>query len=200
MTAERWHALPCGNHPEQLLVYAAERTDPPPGAHEATCPYCQAAMAELSELWRPVREWATADVHLPEHFAAIVMRRVRRLVQSPRHAAAVTAKGTTTVTSWVIAVVASAATQATPGIARITGAQPDPRRHRAYRSGADGIDISEIGATDIGVSLGVTAAPAPDLASVADTVRRNVIAAIADHTSIVTAEVDISVDDLAGTD
>lgn len=196
MTPPLGTTLPCGNDPSRLITYAADQTAPPTGAHEATCPYCKAAIAEFVELWLPVREWVRRDIPLPQRFVATVMARVRRLVQSPHHAASVSARGTTTVTSWVLGLIASAATTDTPGVTRITGTPTDTHRRAAVRYGADGIDITEVDAVDIAVTLGITSEARPDLAGLADVVRHNVINAIHDHTTIQATEVDISIDDL----
>jgi uncharacterized alkaline shock family protein YloU len=196
-----WDTLPCGTDPEPLLDYAAEHAAPAQGTHEATCPYCQAAISELSDLWQPVNQWITRDLATPEHFAATVMHRVRRIVQSPRHAATVGARGITTVTSWVLGLIATAATLDTPGITGITGSpappQPGRRRRRAQvRYGADGVDIAELGETDIGVTLVVTALPDTNLPELADLVRHNIVTAIIQETGIRAAEVNITIDDL----
>jgi uncharacterized alkaline shock family protein YloU len=196
VTGSRWTTLPCGTDPVRLIAYAADGTAPPPGSHEATCPYCQAAIGEFAELWRPLSDWAHREIRLPDHFRATVMNRVRRLVQSPRHVATISARGTTTVTSWVLGLIASAATRDTPGVTAITGTPDETRRRPAIRYGADGVDIHEIDEHDITVNLGLTAALHPDLVGLAESVRRNVIAAIENHTTIRTSEVDISIDDL----
>jgi uncharacterized alkaline shock family protein YloU len=201
VTVDVWDTLPCGAEPEPLLAFAADHALPAPDSHEANCPFCQAAIGEFVDLWQPVDRWATRPVSVPEHFAATVMHRVRRIVQSPRHAAAVTALGVTTVTSWVLGLVATAATLDTPGVTAITGS-PRPHRRRGgrrryeVRYGADGVDISELGETDIGVTLAITARPDANLTELADLVRHNVMAAISRQTGVTTAEVDIAIDDV----
>lgn len=196
MSAERWTTLPCGHDPAPLITYVADHTAPPAGSHAATCPYCQAAISELGELWEPVTAWAQRDIRLPERFLATVVARIRRVVQSPHHVASTGTKGTTTVTSWVLGLIASAAIRDTPGVTAITGAGTSTRRRNAIRYGADGVDIAEVGAADIAATLGITARARPDLPLLADTVRHNVIDAIANHTTIRTAEVDITIDNL----
>jgi uncharacterized alkaline shock family protein YloU len=200
MTSTRWNTLPCGRHPEHLLQLVADSARIHPRAHEATCPYCQAALAELGELWHPVREWATEDVELPRALLAGIITRVRKLVQSPRHVAVTTTKGVTTVTSWVLGMIAAAATQDTPGITGITGItsavtlpRSDHNRRRAVRYG---VDIAEVDAAAIGVTVGITAVPAPRLNDLADNVRRNIITGINNSTNIQVDHVDIRIDDI----
>jgi uncharacterized alkaline shock family protein YloU len=200
MSAERWTTLPCGINPERLLSYVAEHTRPDVGSHEAGCPYCQAAIVELTQLWDPVTRWASRDVPVPHRFAAAVTNRVRRLLQSPRHAAAATTHGNTSVTSWVLGLIASAATRDTPGVTKITGSPAESRRRPAIRYGADGVDITEIDASDIIVTVGIEVQPVKDLERLADTVRHNIIQAIREQTHINAAEVDISIDDISTND
>ena len=200
MTPTRWNTLPCGHSPEHLLELVANGAPIHRRAHEATCPYCQAALAELGELWHPVREWATQNVELPRAFLAGIITRVRKLVQSRRHIAVTTTKGVTTVTSWVLGMIAAAATQDTPGITGISSAvtlpQTDHNRRRAVRFGADGVDITEVGAAAIAVTVGITAIPAPRLNDLADNVRRNIITAISNSTNIQVDQVDIRIHDI----
>ena len=63
------------------------------------------------------------------------------------------------------------------------------------RYGADGVDIDEIDAAAISVRTSISAGPVASLPDLADTVRRNVIAAIGDHTQLDVAAVDIDIDD-----
>jgi uncharacterized alkaline shock family protein YloU len=123
-------------------------------------------------------------------------------VQSPHHVAETTADGATTVTSWVLGLIAVIATQNTPGVTSIT--KPSlSRPHRVTRNrrqeiryGADGVDISEVNAAAIGVSLGITAEGGRSLSLLADTIRQNIILAIRNETAIEVSEVDVTVDDI----
>ncbi len=200
MSAQRWSALPCGADPERLLGYAADRAPLAAAAHESTCPYCQAALHEFDELWQPVREWAAEDAALPRSFMATVMHRVRRLAQSPRHLTAGGTRGATTVTSWVLGLIASTATLDTRGVTAVSptsGPQSGLRsRRRTVRYGADGVEITEVDAEAVGVKLAITTTAVPNLAELADEVRRNVINAIEGSTRIEVADVNIVVDDV----
>ncbi len=193
--AGRWERLPCGTDPERLVGYAADGAWPEAGSHEAGCGYCQAAMGQFADLWRPVREWSTREVSVPDRFVAAVMSRVRRMAQSPRHAISASARGATVVTSWVLGLLAAAATRDTPGVVAVTGTPTGPRRRAAVRYGADGVDIDEIDAAAISVRTSISAGPVASLPDLADAVRRNVMAAIGDHTELDVAAVDIDIDD-----
>ncbi len=194
--AAQWEGLPCGTDPERLVGYAADGTRPPAGSHQAGCGYCQAAMGEFAALWRPVRVWSTGEVSVPDRFVAAVMSRVRRMAQSPRHAISASARGATVVTSWVLGLIAATATRDTPGVVAVTGTPTGPHRRAAVRYGADGVDIDEIDAAAVSVRAFISAGPVASLPDLADTVRRNVIAAIGDHTRLHVDAVDVDIDDL----
>ena len=196
--AVRWEALPCGTDPERLVGYAADGTRPPTGSHEGGCGYCLAAMGEFAALWRPVREWSTGEVSVPDRFVAAVMSRVRRIGQSPGHAISVSARGTTVVTSWVLGLITATATRDTPGVVAVTGAATDLHGRAAVRYGGDGVDMDEIDGAAISVRTSIFAGPVASLPDLADTVRRNVMAAIGDHTQLDVATVDIDIDDFEG--
>jgi uncharacterized alkaline shock family protein YloU len=196
VTTPRWEALPCGADPEQLVEYTAEGTGAPPGSHEAGCRYCQAALRELAELWVVVRRWSERDMSVPRRFVATVMSRVRRIVESPRYGVSASGRGATMVTTWALGLIAATATEETPGVSAITG-RPAALGHRAaVRGGADGVDVNEVDDGGISVTLAVTVWPVASLPDLADAVRRNVIAAIADHTQLSVAAVDVNIDDV----
>ena len=100
------------------------------------------------------------------------------------------------VTSWVLGLIAATATRDTPGVVAVTGAPTDLHRRAAVRYGADGVDIDEIDEAAISVRTSISAGPVASLPDLADTVRRNVIAAIGDHTQLHVDAVDIDIDDL----
>ena len=119
MTDPRWERLPCGRDKERLLEIVADGRPVAAGSHEATCPYCQAALAELNSLWAPVREWSSRPTPVPTHLVRTVIARVRRMTQSPHHVVAATAKGVTSVTSWVIAQFGAEAALRVPGVVSV---------------------------------------------------------------------------------
>ena len=71
--------LPCG---ADLGALVAQVADGVPGdlAHQATCPHCQAALAQLDELWELVDRLARERVEAPERIDAVVMGCIRRAI------------------------------------------------------------------------------------------------------------------------
>ncbi len=80
MTAVEARVLVCGTIPGDLLGLVADGAEVVAGSHPADCPYCQRALAEMRELWRPVRWWAGRDLLPPAGFAHRVLTQVARLL------------------------------------------------------------------------------------------------------------------------
>lgn len=72
-------ALPCGTRPQTLVaqVFEAEPPSAAQGAHQATCPHCQASLASLRALRHDAEAMAAEPVEVPPDFARRVMARVR---------------------------------------------------------------------------------------------------------------------------
>ena len=197
MTDPRWERLPCGRDKERLLEIVAEGRPIGAGSHEATCPYCQAALAELNALWMPVREWSSRPTQVPTHLVRTVIARVRRMTQSPHHVVAATTKGVTSITSWVIAQFGVEAALRVPGIASVgpSHARGELRRHfSVLRQGADAVGVTEVGAEAVSLELSLTVRPVTDVLSLAESVRSEVINELRRQADLEVSEVDISVD------
>lgn len=120
--------LECGASTAQLLGQAAENGPRPQGSHQLGCTLCQAALAELASAWGPVRQWATASVRAPVGLVGAVMAQVRRLAFTARHDIAVGPRGHTTVSIWVLEMVAGTAALEVPGVLALgTSARRVPR-------------------------------------------------------------------------
>lgn len=197
MTDPRWERLPCGRDKERLLEIVAESKPIEPGSHEATCPYCQAALAELNSLWAPVRRWSSRPTHVPTHLVRTVIARVRRMTQSPHHVVAAAAKGVTSVTSWVVAQFGAEAALRVPGVASVGPSYPGhERRSRTImtRQGADAVGVSEVGAEAVALYFGIRVHLVTDVLSLAESVRSEVIYELRRQADLEVSEVDISVD------
>ncbi|WP_019853568.1 anti-sigma factor family protein [Actinopolyspora mortivallis] len=58
--------LPCGHSTGELLDYHLDGEDSALEQHLATCPHCQAELAEIAERWGAVRRAAETPVRAPE--------------------------------------------------------------------------------------------------------------------------------------
>jgi hypothetical protein len=72
--------LPCGAGLDGLVAQVADGAPPSDPAHQAGCSHCQAALAELEELWSLAGRLARERVEAPERVDAVVMGRIRRAI------------------------------------------------------------------------------------------------------------------------
>jgi uncharacterized alkaline shock family protein YloU len=199
MADPRWERLPCGRDKQRLLEIVVDRKPIETGSHEATCPFCQTALADLNSLWAPVRQWSSRPTHVPTHLVRTVIARVRRMTQSPHHVVAATAKGVTSVTSWVIAQFGAEAALRVPGVASVGPSHPGhkrPSRSIMTRQGADAVGVTEVGAEAVALYFGLRVHPVTDVLSLAESVRSEVIYELRQQADLEVFEVDISVDDI----
>jgi uncharacterized alkaline shock family protein YloU len=197
MTDPRWERLPCGRNKEHLLEIVADDRAVTADSHEATCPYCQTALAELGSLWDPFRQWTGRSVQVPPRLVRTVIARVRRMTQSPHHVVAATARGVTSVTSWVIAQLGAEATLRVPGVASLgqTTAWDRWASHTGVvRQGADAIAVTEVGAEAVSLRFSLSVRPVTDVLTLADTVRSEVIDELRRQAAVEVAEVDILIE------
>lgn len=81
--------LPCGTDLGALVAQVADGVDGVDGvdgdlAHQATCPHCQAALAELGRLWALMADLAAERVAAPARIDEAVMLRIRRAMFAAR--------------------------------------------------------------------------------------------------------------------
>ena len=71
--------LPCG---ADLGALIAQVADGVAGdlAHQAGCPHCQAALAQIEELWTLAGQLARERVEAPDRIDAVVMGRIQRAI------------------------------------------------------------------------------------------------------------------------
>jgi hypothetical protein len=74
--------LPCGADLAALVAQVADGVRPGPeqAAHQASCPHCGLALAELGRIWELAGELAAERVIAPAHVQDVIMQRVRRAV------------------------------------------------------------------------------------------------------------------------
>jgi hypothetical protein len=97
-------------------------------------------------------------VAVPSDLLRTVIARVRRMAHSPRHVVASTARGVTSMTSWVVGILSSEAALRIPGVEGVGGRTlwGEKSCHVGnVRIGADAVDVNEAGAgtVSIGVSI-----------------------------------------------
>jgi hypothetical protein len=71
--------LPCGTPLDDLVVQVADGVQGDL-AHQAGCPHCQGALAELNQLWSVVHRLAAERVEAPERIDAVALGRIQRAI------------------------------------------------------------------------------------------------------------------------
>lgn len=191
--------LPCGRSLGPLIEQVAERTPPVDPEHQARCPYCRAALAELETLWSDVDALARERVEVPTGLLAAAMRRIVRerdgdgplaRTSGPRgprpgrpgdHALLPSPHGTTRIADGVVAAIAGRAALAVAGVS-LPGRTPV----EAHFDGAG-----------VALALELTVAFGPPLPALIDAVRATVIADVEGLTGLAVKAVDVAVVDLA---
>ena len=72
--------LPCGADLDPLVAQVADGAVPRDPGHQAGCPHCQAALAQLRELWSLAGRLARERVDAPDRIDAVVMGRIQRAI------------------------------------------------------------------------------------------------------------------------
>jgi uncharacterized alkaline shock family protein YloU len=191
--------LPCGSNIDGLFDQVADNIPAEDAHHQATCPHCRAALAELQTLWAPVRALASEDVRAPGGLVGEVMRRVRSLAANAWHAVLPTERGVTRIAASVIAAVARLAAQRVPGVTLALG----PGRLMTGRSAADIAGPTGEAASDVGVAgkravieLDVAVMAGTHIPTVAQQIRESVRRDVEQLAGVRMTEVDVTVIDV----
>jgi uncharacterized alkaline shock family protein YloU len=199
--------VPCGARLDDLLEQVADGNPPADPAHQEACQYCREALAELAELWIPVRRLAAVDVTAPSSLTSTVMERVHAIAAHGWHAVLTEQSGVTRVAAWVVAVIARRAAAGVPGVGTVLGQvtppaaaldqvhaeYPPDQPSRAQRAAAAGIGVA---GRPVVVGIAVTAAVGTPLPALAEQIRRRVGAEVRAMTGLSVSGVDVEVTDL----
>jgi hypothetical protein len=107
--------LACGSQPVDLLEQLAEDGAAVRTPHQATCPYCQSALAELERWWETVHVLRSEKVSPSPGLVARVMQRVRADLQ-PWRVELPQDRGLTAIANHVLAAIAYEAARAVTGV------------------------------------------------------------------------------------
>jgi uncharacterized alkaline shock family protein YloU len=175
-------ALPCGTLLDDLIAQITEGTPPSDRVHQATCRYCQAALAAIRDAWDEFQAMARSVIAIPEGVVDRVMQRIRPLMWVGGDGVAlISERGATRIAGRALARLsgASARSVADVAVATVLRAEADPERAGA-----------------VAVELRLVVAFGPPVAEVADRVRERVVADLRSEAGVETARVDISIDDV----
>jgi uncharacterized alkaline shock family protein YloU len=199
--------VPCGAWLDDLLEQVADDTPPADLAHQETCPHCRAALAELADLWIPVRRLAAVNITAPSSLTSTIMERVHTIAAHGWHAVLTGQSGVTRIAAWVVAVIARRAAAGVPGVGTVHGQvippaaalgpvhaeYPPDRPSRTQRAAAAGLGVA---GRRVVIRIAVTAAPGRPLLALAEQIRRRVRAEVSTLTGLAVAAVDVEITDL----
>ena len=204
--------LPCGTDVGHLLEQvdggrAAERDE-----HQVDCLLFQAALAELSEVWQPLRALTAETVVAPPGLVAAVMGRIPAMTTHAWYAllpepsfgmgsrGGFSRSGATWVAARVVGVIARQAASQVPGVLAALGektSRADARAaERSTRSHSYPGSAVGVAGGHVVVELAVAVVYGAQIPAVADRVRRAVVRAVRASTGLHDVRVDITVDDV----
>lgn len=192
--------LPCGAAVAGLFEQVAEGRQDQLSAHQASCPHCRAALAELSELWAPVRALAAERVSAPAGLITAIMSRVRELARELWYAVLPDDRGSTRIAARVIGAIARRSAGGVPGVRVALGRSTEPAQVRAARRATEqhaypGTAVGVAGGQLV-VDLALAVAYDLPIPQIAGRVQRAVIAEIRALTGVPDIEVNVTVDDV----
>lgn len=177
-------SLPCGTDVDELTVQVVERTPPLDPEHQAGCPYCRAALAELSVLWSPVHALAEEDVVAPTDLVQRVLDEIQELDYTGGRAVIAAVDGDTAIAVRVVAVIARKAADSVDGTLL------------AMSRVSAGVEVGAVGRSVV-VQLDLIAALGVHLPALSTQIQRTVRDHVAALTGLSVVAVDVSVVDVA---
>jgi uncharacterized alkaline shock family protein YloU len=203
--SQDWRAerLPCGRELGAIVEQVVDGHGDDLDDHQRTCRYCQAALEDTERLWTPVRGFVAEPLEVPDELIESLVRRVRRLVALGWITLSRTARGITRASGWIVAAIAEAVADATPGVSRVgssagrvVDALAAARPAGTGEQSATGGRAVEVGEQQAAIDLDLVPEYGPSILDVADRVRRNVRAEVAELTGLDVVEVNVRVRDV----
>jgi uncharacterized alkaline shock family protein YloU len=187
--------LPCGAAVDDLLDQVADGHADRRTGHQVDCAHCRAALAELDDLWAPVRAYAAEEITAPADLFTRVMVHIRQLTEAPWHATFSGDRGVTRIAARVAEVIARAAADRVPGVVAALG-KIDPDAGPTGPGADPAVAVTVVGRRAV-VDITVAAAHGEDLRRLAGRIRRTVAADLYALTTMEAIEVNVRIDDLA---
>lgn len=178
--------LPCGVDLDGLVAQVADGASPDDPAHQASCPYCQAALRDLTRGWDDLRALADEPVRVPPGLAPRIIAHVWKLAEQAADSVLLGGpRGETRIGHGIVARVAQRVAAAEPGLAfasakPIAGEPPQPLR--------------------LSLTIRLVATFGPALDELADRVRATVRRRVPELTGADLDRIDIRIDDVVEAD
>lgn len=192
--------LPCGENLDDILAQAADGHADQRTAHQRSCPHCQAALREFTQLWQPISDAAAEPLTVPAALKAAVTAQIRRLVADVWYTLQITDGGTVRVAARVVATIARDTARKVPGVRVALGRSTESKlaalveeatlRHRHPQAA-----VGVLGRTAV-VDLALAVTYGEPVDAIARQVQQNVIAELRTKIGLHDVAVNITVDDV----
>jgi uncharacterized alkaline shock family protein YloU len=189
--------LPCGMPLDEIYAQVVDQTPPARPEHQARCPHCRAALADLSEAWTPVAQLAAKQITAPSSLLEPVLAKVRQISRDPWYEIITTDHGRTRVAARVVGAVARLAAQEVPHVSIAFGRRRATREKDHAAIAGTAVESANVGArSHVVIDVQIVIEMGPNISTLADQVRRAVRTDIERFTGLTAAEVDVTVVDV----
>lgn len=197
-------ALACGHDVDQILEQVADGHADELSAHQRGCVHCQAAIAEFTRLWAPVRASIRTPLPAPGEIVDAVLGRVQRLVKDTWYTLELTDGGSVQVAARVVARIARDTARRVPGVRVALGRSTGGRIARLVEKATFGhffpnAAVGVLGRTAV-IDLAVAVSYGDVIDEVARTVQADVRRELARSVGLKSVTVNVTVDDVLDTD
>ena len=192
-------ALPCGVPLDEIYAQVVDQILPARPEHQARCPHCRAALADLSEAWALVAQLAAKQITAPSSLLESVLAKVRQISRDPWYGMITTDHGRTRVAASVVGAIARLAAQKVPHVSIAFGRRRTTRGNDpATIAGAAGESATNVGVarSQLVIDVQIVIEMGANIPTLADQVRSAVHTDIERFTGLTAAEVDVTVIDV----
>ena len=191
MTGPDQERLACGRSVEETLGQVAEGRGTERDAHQQSCPYCQASLAEYERLWAPMRELADQQVSAPDGVLGSALTLIRQLVEHSDYGVIESDRGVTRIAARVVVVAARQTAQGVDGV-RVAVS----KHLAADRDGGGERVTAGVAGRSAAIEITLAADYGQDLDALGERVRREVAAHIRTLTDLDPVWISVVIDEV----
>jgi uncharacterized alkaline shock family protein YloU len=186
--------LTCGRSTGPLVEQVAEGRAGDLDAHQRTCPYCRAALAEFDRLWAPVRAVAADRPQASAALVEVALARVRGASDEPDYGRIDSPLGHTRVAARVVVALARHLASQVPGVEVALG-RLAADGHRETGEVVPDVEAGVSGGSTA-VQITLAAAYGQDLQALGERIRGVVSRGVREVTGLEPVDVTVHVDDV----
>jgi uncharacterized alkaline shock family protein YloU len=186
--------LTCGRRTGPLVEQVAEGRAGDLDAHQRTCPYCRATLAEFDRLWAPVRAVAADQPQASAAMVEAALARVHGASDEPDYGRIDSPTGHTRVAARVVVTLARHLASQVPGVEVALGRLATD----GHRDGGEVVPDVEAGVSGGSTAVQITLAAAygQDLQALGERIRAVVARGVREVTGLEPVDVTVHVDDI----